>query len=50
MGENCEEFLKRSIRDIPAERIQLDEIWGFVGIKEAKKKVRRITSEEVGDS
>jgi len=33
VGEQCERFWE-TMRDLPAEEVQCDEIWGFVGMKE----------------
>src|SRR5438105_404867 len=34
LGEACERFTERTMRDLPCEQIQCDEIWSFVGCKE----------------
>lgn len=31
LGEACERFAKRTMVNLPCERIQCDEIWAFVG-------------------
>ena len=33
VGTACQQLLHESMRDLPCERIQVDEIWGFVGKK-----------------
>lgn len=38
VGSGCERLLDKSMRDLDCERIQVDEIWGFVG-----KKQRHLT-------
>ena len=35
MGEACSVHVDRSMRDLPRERLQVDEIWAFVGAKHA---------------
>jgi hypothetical protein len=34
MGTVCANYLNVTLRNIPAEKIQIDEIWSFVGCKE----------------
>lgn len=34
VGDNCARFLDANVHNVPAEVIELDEIWGFVGCKE----------------
>jgi IS1 family transposase len=49
VGEGCARLLDATMRDLPCERLELDEIWAFV-----QKKQRRVTDaddrEEVGDT
>jgi transposase-like protein/IS1 family transposase len=47
-GANCERMLN-SIRNVPVNDVQLDEIWGFVGMKE-KTRQKKNYSTEFGDS
>ena len=47
VGEACSELLNTTMRNLPCEKIEVDEIWGFIG-----KKQRQITAEdspELGD-
>ncbi|MEO2088516.1 MAG: IS1 family transposase [Gemmataceae bacterium] len=48
-GERCEAFLTRTVRDVPVNDVQADEIWGFVGCKERTRQ-RNGYGEEVGDA
>ena len=48
VGENCERFL-RTIKDVPATTIELDELWGFVRLK-SRTKERRGYTDDCGDS
>ncbi len=34
VGNGCEKLLDQHMRDLPCQRIQIDEIWGFVGKKQ----------------
>lgn len=34
VGRNCQAFLKNAIKDVPCDRLELDEIWSFVGMKQ----------------
>lgn len=47
-GERCERLLATKMRGIPAERLQLDEIWTF--IQKKQKRVRFADPEEFGDA
>jgi transposase-like protein/IS1 family transposase len=49
VGGNCERMLKEKVRGVKAERVELDEIWGFVHCK-ARTAERKILGPEVGDS
>jgi len=48
VGESCADFSDKTLRDLNCKRIEVDEIWGFVG-----KKNKNVTDEdnplEVGD-
>ena len=48
-GEKCEMFMHTTQRAIRCNDVEIDEIWGWVGMKERAKKLRRIVSEEIGD-
>lgn len=45
VGENCDKFLEERIRDLPAKRIEMDELWGFIGCKARTKEARGRTDE-----
>lgn len=47
-GEKCERFLRERIVGVPVNEVQVDEIWGFVGMKE-KTRERLDRPEEFGD-
>jgi transposase-like protein/IS1 family transposase len=49
VGENCQRLLDSTVKNVAANDVQLDEIWGFVGMKE-KTRVARGYSAEYGDS
>lgn len=49
VGDNCERLLEARVKAVPVKDVQLDEIWGFVGMKE-KTRVARNYSTEYGDS
>lgn len=36
-GEKCEKFMGRMIVNVPVNDVDCDEIWGYVGKKEARK-------------
>lgn len=49
VGNGCADLLDRTMRDLPCERLELDELWAFVG-----KKQRHVTKDDdklrVGDT
>lgn len=47
VGEGCTALMDEKMRDLPCTRLEMDEIWGFVGKKQ--KHVRTDDSSEVGD-
>jgi transposase-like protein/IS1 family transposase len=49
VGTHCEALLDTTIRNIPFERIEADEIWGFVQKKEARKTDEEENS-RIGDA
>lgn len=46
VGEKCESFLDRVLRNLTVESLQIDEIWSKVGVREAR---RLRTDKEKGD-
>jgi transposase-like protein/IS1 family transposase len=48
-GERCQSFLEETVRDVPVEDVQADEIWAFVGCKE-KTRERNNYAEYFGDA
>lgn len=46
VGQGCTALMDASMRNLPCRRLELDEIWGFVGKKD--RQVRRGDSMEVG--
>ena len=38
VGQQCQRFWEAKMRDLPAEDVQCDELWGFVGMKEKTRK------------
>jgi IS1 family transposase len=43
VGAHCKNHHDRTVRNVPAKRVQLDELWAFIG-----KKQKRVTFEEQG--
>jgi len=39
VGQGCATILDRKMRNLPCSKLQLDEIWGFVGKKQRRLKV-----------
>ena len=48
-GEKCQTFLQKTVRDIPVNDVECDEIWGFVGMKEKTRIRRGLAEDGVGD-
>src|SRR5512132_2668415 len=46
VGEGCAKLLDRKMRDLPCQRLQLDEIWGFIG---KQRHVRPEDDPQLGD-
>jgi len=40
VGQRCQRFMRRKIRNVAVSDVQVDEIWGFVGCKQATAKRR----------
>jgi transposase-like protein/IS1 family transposase len=49
VGENCQRLLETKVKGVEVNDLQLDEIWGFVGMKE-KTRVARHYGPEFGDT
>jgi hypothetical protein len=49
VGVACAEYQDRAIRNIPSKRVQVDEIWSFVGCKEKNVTLERAAKEICGD-
>lgn len=48
LGEACERFTDRVMRNLPCEHLQCDEIWAFVGCKE-KNRRKSVNKQHPGD-
>lgn len=49
VGENCQRLLDATVKDVPVDDVQVDELWSFIGMKE-KTRIARGHSAEMGDS
>ena len=49
-GEKCEKLMGRLIVNVPATDVQADEIWGYVGKKEANKMPLEADNDGLGDA
>jgi hypothetical protein len=49
VGAACEEYQRRVIRNIPAKRVQVDEIWSYVGCKQKQVTVEKLEKGVCGD-
>lgn len=51
VGKACSDYQERVITNVPAKRIQIDEIWSFVGCKEKNVTIEKLEREgPVGDA
>ncbi len=48
-GQRCEKVMDRLIRDVPAQDVQCDEIWGYIGKKEGHKRPDEYQDDSIGD-
>src|SRR3954453_6729701 len=48
MGEGCQRIMDEKMRDLCCKLIQVDEVWGYVGMKQKTARRNRATG-EVGD-
>jgi IS1 family transposase len=48
-GEACSDYQDRVLRDLPCKRIQVDEIWSFVGMKQKNVPEERKGEFGIGD-
>jgi len=49
VGTACAEYQNATLRNIPAKRVQVDEIWSFVGCKQKNVTAERAEREIAGD-
>jgi IS1 family transposase len=49
-GAQCERLMNERIRDVPVNFIEADEIWGFVGKKEGRKRATELHNKKIGDA
>ncbi|MGA2435282.1 MAG: IS1 family transposase [Bryobacteraceae bacterium] len=50
VGTACAEYQDAALRNIPARRVQVDEIWSFVGCKQKNVTPEKITDNICGDA
>src|SRR6266566_5927749 len=50
LGEACAEYLNKSLVNLPCKRIQIDEIWSFVGAKQKNVTPEMATKRACGDA
>jgi hypothetical protein len=48
-GQACEDFHDRTVRNVASKRVQCDEIWSFVQMKEKQAKRKALRPANVGD-
>lgn len=50
VGAHCERLMETKIRNIPFQRIEADEIWGYVYKKEGQKWLAETDRKDIGDA
>jgi transposase-like protein/IS1 family transposase len=50
VGENCARLLESKVKGVEVNDIQVDEIWGFIGMKEKTRVLRGKSPVEFGDT
>lgn len=50
VGEKCADLMAQRFVGLPVNDVQVDEVWGFVGMKEKTKKLKSIESDDLGDA
>lgn len=45
VGEGCRKLLDETMRELNCERLEVDEIWGFIGAKQATVKIKALDAE-----
>src|SRR5215472_3150066 len=48
-GNACLDFHDQTVRNVQSKRIQADEIWSFVQMKEKRAKQKSVRTERIGD-
>ena len=49
-GDRCADLLDRMIADVEVSDVQCDEIWGFVGMKQKTKNLKKLDNQYLGDA
>lgn len=50
VGEKCDRFLEATVVNLPVKACELDELWGFIGMKQKTADVRGRVGEDYGDT
>jgi transposase-like protein/IS1 family transposase len=50
VGENCARMLESTVKGVEVNELQVDEIWGFIGMKEKTRLARGKSPVEFGDT
>lgn len=49
VGQGCKQIMDEKFQDLPCQRIEVDEIWGFIGAKAKTVKEKKLDNPELGD-
>jgi IS1 family transposase len=49
MGEGCQRIMDEKLRNLPCKLIQVDEVWGFIGMKQKNASQKNVDKKVAGD-
>lgn len=50
VGEGCERMLAETVKSVPVQDVQADEIWTYIGCKQKTRERKGITNPDAGDA
>lgn len=50
VGEGCERMLEETVKAVPVQDVQADELWTFIGCKQANRERKKIQNPDTGDA
>src|SRR5271156_2005733 len=46
MGEGCQKIMDEKLRNLPCKLIQVDEVWGFIGMKQKNANQKKVNEDK----